>query len=792
MTDALDGEGGHWHYSRTVDEDGDILTEVLTAEGEITTYSDHTEPSGAYGSHITDPTGGETVFTQSPDGLTVEKSLACGMDLSFKYGIDPEYKFQHVKEMTETTPSGLERTTLREKTYQDTDQDEAPDLVTETVTLNGKPTQLVTNTLQAQRTLISPQGRTVTTFYDPETLLTTDLSIPGLYPTAYGYDTRGRLESITTGTRQTGFTYDTRGNLSSITDPEGYTTSYTYDSLGRLTGILRPDGSSLGFGYDGNGNMTVIVNPRDIAHWFGYNRVNLNTSYQAPLSGTYSYVYDRDRRLIETNFPSGRQINNVYEQGRLLQIQTPDGRIDFGYLCGSKVETIAEGGESITYGYDGSLVTSELFSGTLNQSLSYGYDDDFNLTTLTYAGGGIGYTYDDDGLLIGSGSFTITRNPGNGLPEAVSGPALSLTRGFNGYGEVEEEDFTVGSQSLTSWSLSRDNGGRIITKTETVGAITSAYTYTYDPMGRLLAVTKDGLLVEEYQYDMVGTRIYETNALRGISGRSMTYSDEDHLLRAGDTTYEYDLDGFLTRKARGTEVTTYSYSSRGELLSVVLPDGRSIEYIHDPLGRRIAKAVDGTITEKYLWQGLTRLLAVYDGSDALLMRFGYADGRMPLAMTKGGTTYYLTYDQVGSLRVVADASGNLVKRVDYDSFGNIIDDTNPSFEIPFGFAGGLYDRDTGLLRFGFRDYDPDIGRWTGKDPILFAGGDTDLYGYCINDPINLVDPWGLSSAIYDRATRILRVVDRNGNLIGEYEAGNMTTNTMGDPYTVGSFGPAPA
>jgi RHS repeat-associated protein len=55
----------------------------------------------------------------------------------------------------------------------------------------------------------------------------------------------------------------------------------------------------------------------------------------------------------------------------------------------------------------------------------------------------------------------------------------------------------------------------------------------------------------------------------------------------------------------------------------------------------------------------------------------------------------------------------------------------------------LHDRDTGLVRFGFRDFDTDIGRWTAKDPILFAGGDTDLYGYCLNDPVNLLDPFGL-------------------------------------------------
>jgi len=126
------------------------------------------------------------------------------------------------------------------------------------------------------------------------------------------------------------------------------------------------------------------------------------------------------------------------------------------------------------------------------------------------------------------------------------------------------------------------------------------------------------------------------------------------------------------------------------------------------------------------------------------MRFEYSDARMPFAMIKNGSTYYLAYDQVGTLRVAADELGNVAKQIDYDSFGNVIHDSNPSFYVPFGFAGGLYDRDTGLLRFGYRDYDPDVGRWTSKDPILFAGGDTDVYGYALCNPVTFSDPAGLA------------------------------------------------
>jgi RHS repeat-associated protein len=65
-----------------------------------------------------------------------------------------------------------------------------------------------------------------------------------------------------------------------------------------------------------------------------------------------------------------------------------------------------------------------------------------------------------------------------------------------------------------------------------------------------------------------------------------------------------------------------------------------------------------------------------------------------------------------------------------------------SEQQPFAFAGGLYDPDTGLVRFGARDYDAVTGRWTAKDPILFRGGSANLYSYAGNDPINRIDPRG--------------------------------------------------
>ena len=78
--------------------------------------------------------------------------------------------------------------------------------------------------------------------------------------------------------------------------------------------------------------------------------------------------------------------------------------------------------------------------------------------------------------------------------------------------------------------------------------------------------------------------------------------------------------------------------------------------------------------------------------------------------------------------------------------------------MPFGFAGGLYDTDTKLTHFGYREYDAYTGKWTAKDPILFRGSSSNLYGYVLNDPVDFIDPSGLFDPFADT---ILRPVDHD-------------------------------
>jgi len=169
-----------------------------------------------------------------------------------------------------------------------------------------------------------------------------------------------------------------------------------------------------------------------------------------------------------------------------------------------------------------------------------------------------------------------------------------------------------------------------------------------------------------------------------------------------------------------------------------------VEYVLDGRHRRVGRRLDGALTHGWLYDGSLRIVAELDGAGAVQSRFLYGERpNVPEAMVRDGRLYRILTDHLGSLRAVVDTSdGAVVQRMDHDAWGNVLDDSNPGF-VPFGFAGGLYDAATGLVRFGARDYDPSVGRWTAKDPIGFRGGDSQLYNYVLGSPGIHTDPTGL-------------------------------------------------
>jgi RHS repeat-associated protein len=373
-------------------------------------------------------------------------------------------------------------------------------------------------------------------------------------------------------------------------------------------------------------------------------------------------------------------------------------------------------------------------------SVSRTYDTERRVKTRSVNGGQtVTFQFDDDGLLTGAGALTLTPHPQHGLVSATGLGVVSTTRDYNAFGELETDAAAVSATTIYDVVYIRDKLGRISRKTETVEGLATVFDYTYDLVGRLKTVTTDGLQTARYDYDLNGNR----NSGFTLAGPvTASYDDQDRLNSYNQQDYTYTDNGELETKTDTVsgEVTQYDYDVLGNLMSVTLADGTVIEYVIDTRNRRIGKKVDGLLQQGLLYKDQLNPVAELDGANNVISRFVYGNKlHVPAYMEKGGQIYRIVSDHLGSVRLVIDTvTGLVAQRMDYDEFGNVLIDTNSGFQ-PFGYAGGLYDADTGLVRFGARDYDPGIGRWTVKDLSMFAGGDPNLYAYASNSPISFID-----------------------------------------------------
>ncbi len=181
----------------------------------------------------------------------------------------------------------------------------------------------------------------------------------------------------------------------------------------------------------------------------------------------------------------------------------------------------------------------------------------------------------------------------------------------------------------------------------------------------------------------------------------------------------------------------------GNLREVTLPNGDVIEYLVDGQGRRVGKLYNGVLERAWLWRGQLQPVAELDGAGNVVARFVYAEGvNVPELMVMTTATYRFVKDHLGSVRKVVDVATNaVVQQIDYDAWGRVLFDTNPGLQ-PFGFAGGLNDPDTGLVRFGDRDLDASAGRWLAADDVAMLSLETNRYAYVESDPVNSNDPTG--------------------------------------------------
>jgi RHS repeat-associated protein len=672
-------------------------------------------------------------------------------------GPDPRFGMQAPipKEIIVSTPGGLSQTINTQRTVSLADPKDPLSLLlqTDTVTINGLSYTGQYSSTSKELQITSPVGRWVTLTYDDMGRFV-KRQTPGIEPVTITYRSDGQLESVYQGlnlsTRRTiSFGYDSLGNLQTITDPLLQPSTFTYDSADRIIKQTFADLREVFYGYDANSDLMSITPPGRPVHRYTNDPLNLVLEYIPPDAGAgnnkTTYNYNADMQISQITRPDGTTVGFGYDSaGRLQSIATPQGTTGFSYYpnTGNLFTITAPDEGTIVYTYDGSLVKKVEWQGTVAGSIDRAYDNNFRLISRKVNGANeIIFGYDNDGLLLSAGSLTFVRDLQNGLIQTSTLGNITDFRNYSSFGEVDAYSASFQPDPICNLQFVREKTGRITQKTETIGGVTSIYGYSYDAAGKLTAVTLNSVPYSSYTYDSNGNRMTLTKGATTVTG---TYDAQDRMTQYGTTNYTYTANGELQTKTNSGQTTTYSYDAFGNLLNVNLPDGTQIEYLIDGLNRRIGKKVNGSVVQRFLFYSATSPVAELDDSGNVSSLFVYGvRGNVPEYMVKGGTTFRIVTDHLGSVRLVVNSStGAIAQRIDYDEFGNILTDTSPGFQ-PFGFAGGLYDQHTKLTRFGARDYDAETGRWTNKEPYLFLFG-TNAYEYSENDPVNFVDLNGLA------------------------------------------------
>jgi RHS repeat-associated protein len=724
---------------------------------------------GRVASYQVERTAGETLRSYTgPDGTTTrmatgasgqrEIHLPDGTSISLGAEPDPRWGLQAPipTPLVERRPDGVER---RVEIGQNVETPGDPLHVTawsRTTTVDGKVWTETADPAARSITSTDPAGRRTVAAYDPSGRLAR-FSAPGQPDRAFTYDEVGRVVGQTEGEGDaafvSGYSYDPASGLVTVTRPDGKVVQLGVDGNGRLVRQSAPDGSTVLAAYDGADRLVQLRPPGRPSSTLGYTAAGRSTGFLPPVAGPddsfETVVYDQDGSASTVSGPGDRSILIGYDAaGRPSRWQFGAGTITatFDPASGLPVELIAPGGVATTIGYAGQTPASLSWSGPITGSVQLALDPELRITRESIDGAGdLAYTYEAAGLLTGVGELTIARDPASGLPTKATLGAAVTTWEYDANTLPIRQTTTVNGSAVLDRRYGRDPLGRIASVTETAAdRPAERTTYVYDDADRLVSVDADGQAPDRFTYDVAGNRV----AMTGRTGDlTATYDDRDRLLTWGEVRFTYRPDGTLQARTQGASTTTYDFDDFGTLRGLTLADGRRIDYVVDGSGRRIGRTVDGRLVSGYLYRPDGLIAAELDGSGSVVARFGYDDAGHLVLLRRDGRQYVVVTDQLGSPLLVVDAAdGSVADAIRYDAWGNVLSESTPGF-LPLGFAGGLRDPDSGLVHFGARDYDPVTGRWTGPDPIRFAGGDPNLYRYVGGDPVNRVDPTGLRICI---------------------------------------------
>jgi len=577
---------------------------------------------------------------------------------------------------------------------------------------------------------------------------TTQNTCNSAFSRCYTFDLLSRITSSTTPESGTTYTYYTTsggavcsGDPTAVcrrTDSRSITTTYTYDNLSRLTGLDYSDSTpDLTYSYDqttyngltitnGKNRRTGMSDGSGLTAW-SYDQVGnvlkeqrKITAYGLDVTKTIEYTYNKDGSIASIKYPGGRTVNyTVGNAQRPTEAKDTTNTINYATPSSLDMYSPAGAAASIVFGY--------VSGGGITETRGYNSRLRLQLTGI------------------------------QALAAASSTIVLDLSYGY-----------------ATSTIL---NNGNVLTQGNNLsGESGRTQDYTYDSLNRLLTAQSQATSGGDCWGQAFGNNATPptaaTDALANLFYTSSTKCSSPAPQFAGDGYNHISTSGFSYDSAgntTGDAQWSYTYDAENRIQTASGMSGGPYCYAYDGDGVRVAKAhanggsCTGTVAVDVLyWRNIAgQTIAETDSagstSNAYYHEYVFFAGRrVARSDPSSGSVYYFFVDQVGSTRVVTQASGTVCFEQDYYPYGQEIYTGTQSCPQSYKFTGYERDWETGLDYAFARYYNARLGRFMSVDPLAGDIGDPqslNRYAYVANNPINFTDPTGLCTTGPDGVIR---------------------------------------